>query len=142
MMAFTRALPGGATGEVCVANLHASAGSRNRALAEREVLAAAMRAAEWAAGAPLLFGGDLNLRPAQTTVFDQLAARHELGVPTGPAALDHILVRGLAIREPPAPWPPRRRELEREGRAVRLSDHAPVEALFDHPGEGAPSPPP
>ncbi len=48
-----------------------------------------------------------------------------------PDAIDHLLVRGLETVEPPRPWPPERRELRRDGLALRLSDHAPVEAVFD-----------
>src|ERR671914_596666 len=47
---------------VCVANLHASAGRPAQAAAE--VIAAAEAAVAWSRDAPLVFGGDLNLRPA------------------------------------------------------------------------------
>lgn len=53
-MALTRTVAG-----PCVANLHASA--HDPALASEDVLRAAAAAEEWADGAPLLFGGDLNL---------------------------------------------------------------------------------
>ncbi len=48
-------------GRVCVANLHASAGLP-RAAAD-ELMRAAGQALEWAAGDPLVLGGDFNLRP-------------------------------------------------------------------------------
>ena len=117
--------------ELCIANLHASAGHALRAAAEEEVLTAAERATEWAGATPLVFGGDLNLRPRDTSVYEQLERRFELTGPTAPDALDHLLVVGLAIVNPPAAWPPERREVRLRGLAVRLSDHAPVEAAFE-----------
>ena len=56
-------LPGGA--RVCVANLHASAGPA-RAGERRGGAARPRRRVEWSGGDPLVFGGDLNLRPART----------------------------------------------------------------------------
>lgn len=116
--------------EVCIANLHASAGRALRAEAEAEVLTAATLAAEWAGPAPLVFGGDLNLRPRETTVYETLERDVGLAQPTAPSALDHLLVRGLEILQPPAAWPPERREVCVDRLAVRLSDHPPVEAAF------------
>jgi len=124
--------------ELCIANLHASAGAALRAAAEEEVSRAAGRAVEWAGSAPLVFGGDLNLRPRDTSIYEQLERRLELTRPTNADALDHLLVHGLAIVDPPAAWPPERREVRVRGLAVRLSDHAPVEATF---GEASPAPP-
>ena len=37
----------------------------------------------------------------------------------------------LDVIEPPRPWPPEAREQEWDGLRLRLSDHAPVEALFE-----------
>jgi endonuclease/exonuclease/phosphatase family metal-dependent hydrolase len=114
---------------LCVANLHASAG--DPAAAERDVLAAAARAAEWAAGDPLILGGDLNLRPGQTPgAFRSLEERFGLAPPTAPRALDHLLVRGLEVVEAPAQLPPEEREVEVPEGRIRLSDHAPVAAAF------------
>jgi endonuclease/exonuclease/phosphatase family metal-dependent hydrolase len=130
MMAFTVAEL--ADGEaICISNLHASAGRPLAALAEEEVLAAAERSVEWAAGRPLVLGGDLNLRPAQSGVYELLAERFSLAGPTAPNSLDHLLVRGLTVEMAPTPWPPQRRELQRDGFALRLSDHAPVESVFE-----------
>jgi endonuclease/exonuclease/phosphatase family metal-dependent hydrolase len=124
-MALTRTASG-----VCLANLHASTNAP--ALAGEDVLFAAREASEWAGAEPLLFGGDLNLRPRETPeVFDQLAERFGLGAPTGPDAIDHLLVRDLVVVSPPTQWPPERREVDDGGLAVRLSDHAPVEAVFE-----------
>jgi endonuclease/exonuclease/phosphatase family metal-dependent hydrolase len=121
-MAFTRTAPG-----PCVANLHVSTADPS---AGRELLHAADRAIEWADGAPLILGGDFNIRPDQgAPIFDELRERG-FAQPTAPDAIDHILARGLTIVEPPTRWPPERREVTGEDRAIRLSDHAPVEAAF------------
>ncbi len=123
-MAFTRTASG-----VCFANLHAT--NDRPDLAAEDVLKAARAATEWAGAAPLVFGGDLNLRPAQQPeVFDRLRDEFGLAAPTAPDAIDHILVRTLEVAEQPSRWPAERRELPLEGRALRLSDHAPVEARF------------
>jgi endonuclease/exonuclease/phosphatase family metal-dependent hydrolase len=114
---------------VCVANLHATNDQPD--LAIEDVLSAARAAAEFAGTAPLIFGGDLNLRPAeQPAVFERLREDFGLAAPTAPRAIDHLLTRGLEVLEPPAQWPPERRELPLDGRALRLSDHAPVQARF------------
>jgi len=117
-------------GELCVANLHASAGRPLKAAAEVE--AAAERAVEWAAGAPLVFGGDFNLRPSQGHgVFVSLRDRLALAEPTPSDSIDHLLVRGLVVVDAPRRLPPEERELRRpDGRLLRLSDHAPVEGSF------------
>ncbi len=130
-MAFTRIVDGDGAA-LCVANLHASA--HRPELAIEDVLRAAVAADEWAGEAPLLFGGDLNLRPAESpAVFAELRERFGLAAPTGPRAIDHLLVRGLDVVEPPRQWPPERREVREGGLALRLSDHAPVEARFATP---------
>jgi endonuclease/exonuclease/phosphatase family metal-dependent hydrolase len=123
-------------GSVCVVNLHASAGDRVQA--ERELLRAAEAAIEWAGEAPLLLGGDLNLRPSSSSaLFEQLERRFGLCCPTAADAIDHLLARGLERVKPAAAWPPeaRERELPWKGqtRRLRLSDHAPVSATFAVP---------
>jgi endonuclease/exonuclease/phosphatase family metal-dependent hydrolase len=122
-MAFTRLGDG-----ICVANFHAS--NDNYPLAEEEVRLAAATAAEWAEDAPLVFGGDFNLRPDRSALFTELEERFGLAAPTAPDAIDHMLVRGLDVREGPHRWPAEAREIPWDGLALRLSDHAPVEALF------------
>lgn len=113
---------------LCVANLHASV-ARPAALAE--VRTAAATASAWAGDAPLIFGGDLNLRPrTNPEIFDELRRKHGLTPPAGPDSLDHLLARNLEVAEPPAAWEPARREVPEDGLRVRLSDHAPVEAAF------------
>jgi endonuclease/exonuclease/phosphatase family metal-dependent hydrolase len=115
---------------LCVANLHATAG--RPAQAGTEVLAAAEAAVGWSGHAPLVFGGDLNLRPAgEPGVFELLEERFGLREPTAPDAIDHVLARGLEIAEPPRRLAPERRELtEPDGRRLRLSDHRPIVARF------------
>ena len=124
-MAFTRTASG-----VCVANLHAT--NDRPELASEDVLKAARVAREWAGERPLLFGGDLNLRPAENPeLFERLAGEFGIeGPPTGPRAIDHLLSRRLELRAEPVQLPPERRELPLEGRALRLSDHDIVEARF------------
>src|SRR5207248_8274160 len=71
--------------DVAVANLHASAGAP--IAAAREVLAAAETALELAAGAPLLFGGDPNLRPDRAGApFEQPERRLRLQRPLDAAS--------------------------------------------------------
>jgi endonuclease/exonuclease/phosphatase family metal-dependent hydrolase len=123
-MAFTRTASG-----VCIANLHAT--NDRPPLAAEDVLKAARAATEWAGDAPLVFGGDLNLRPAEDPeVFARLETDFGLTGRTGPEAIDHLLCRGVEVVDPPRAWPPERRELPLDGRALRLSDHAPIEAKF------------
>lgn len=131
-MAFVRAAIGDGRVPLCVANLHAT--NDRPDLAAEDVLRAAAAATEWAGDAPLIFGGDLNLRPQETpTVFAELHERFGLTGPTGPRAIDHLLVRGLEAVDLPQQWPPERREVSETGLALRLSDHAPVEARFATP---------
>ena len=120
-------------GQVCVANLHASAGLPDRAATE--VVSAAEHAIAWSDGIPLVFGGDLNLRPRRNPEpFDELRERLGLAAPTAPDAIDHLLVRGLEVLERPRRLEPERRELtEPDGLRLRLSDHAPVSAAFALP---------
>jgi len=129
VLAFTRVVLAGG-GELCVANTHLSTGPVRRQLAEEELLLAAERSLEWAGAAPLILGGDLNLRPAETPAFDELRHRFAITGATGPRALDHLLTHDLDPVAPPTPWPPERREVRVGGLAVRLSDHSPVEGTF------------
>jgi endonuclease/exonuclease/phosphatase family metal-dependent hydrolase len=123
-MALTRTASG-----LCLANLHAT--NDRPALAAEDVLRAADAATQWAGEAPLLFGGDLNLRPAEDPeVFEQLPRRFGLTAPTGPQAIDHLLARGVELVEPARQLPPEWREVRSGGLALRLSDHAPVEAVY------------
>jgi hypothetical protein len=113
----------------CVANLHVSTKPSS---AERELLDAARRAMEFAGTQPLIFGGDFNVRPKASPVFDQLEERFGLAPHTGPDRLSHLLVRGLEVVDPPAALPPEARDRvdPATGLKIRLSDHNPVIAKF------------
>jgi endonuclease/exonuclease/phosphatase family metal-dependent hydrolase len=123
-MAFTQTANG-----VALSNLHAT--NDQPGLATEDIVRAAAAATEWAGKSPLLFGGDLNLRPGQNPeAFDQLRSRFGLASSTAPQAIDHLLVCGLDVVERPAPWPVEQRELPDRGRRLRLSDHTPIQARF------------
>jgi endonuclease/exonuclease/phosphatase family metal-dependent hydrolase len=122
--------------ELCVANLHATAG--DQAQAEEDLRRGAVLALDFARGRPLVLGGDLNLRSRTSSIFSEIEDRLQLAAPTAPGAIDHLLSRGPEVVEPPHPWPPERREVpfEEAGAGplrLRLSDHAPVEAAFRLP---------
>jgi endonuclease/exonuclease/phosphatase family metal-dependent hydrolase len=125
-MAMTRTAAG-----LHVANLHAT--NDRPQMAAGEVIEAAATATTWAGDAPLIFGGDLNLRPQSSPeAFEQLRERFGLAAPTAPDAIDHLLVRNLRVVEPPTRWPPKRRELPAgDGLALRPSDHTPVAASLE-----------
>jgi endonuclease/exonuclease/phosphatase family metal-dependent hydrolase len=128
-MAFTRIAPDDDGSRLCIANLHAT--NDRPELAADDVLRAATVASEWAGDAPLIFGGDLNLRPGEDPdLFAELRDRFGLDGPTAPDAIDHLLAGGLGVADQPRQWPPQQRELREPGGALRLSDHTPVEARF------------
>jgi endonuclease/exonuclease/phosphatase family metal-dependent hydrolase len=128
-MGFARVAMGDGGEQLCIANLHAT--NDRPDLATGDVVRAAEAATEWAGDSPLLFGGDLNLRPARDpAAFAALRERFGLTGLTQPRAIDHLLTRNLEVVEPPSAWPPERRELSRGGLRLRLSDHAPVQARF------------
>jgi len=112
---------------VVVANLHASGPSP---IAAEDTRMSAEAAVNWAGDDPLVLGGDLNVSPGESGVFDELSRRFGLGPPSGPRSIDHLLARGLGIVEPPTPWPAEAREVEAGDRMLRLSDHPPVHARF------------
>jgi hypothetical protein len=123
--------------EICAANLHACAGAP--AHAEGELRKAARTAVGWAGETPLLFGGDFNLRPRSSKVFEELERHYGLTGATAPDAIDHLLSRGFERVRPAAKWPDERRELEvswRSGkRKIRLSDHAPIDGVLGTPSD-------
>ena len=135
-MVWARVVAGDA--ELAVANVHLN---KAPAAAATEALAAAQAAIAWAGGKPLVLGGDLNLSPTLSPEpFRLLAERHGLAPPTPGGAIDHLLVRGLEVVDPPAPLAPGWRELPEPDppagerpRLVRLSDHDPVAATFALP---------
>jgi endonuclease/exonuclease/phosphatase family metal-dependent hydrolase len=87
-----------------VTNLHAQAHAERRAQADLDLAAEATTL--WAAGAPTVLGGDLNLRGTPTAFGYRHLAGH---------GVDHVLGHGLIV-------PERGRTLDRGD----LSDHAPV----------------
>lgn len=114
---------------LCVANMHVSTKPSS---AESELISAAERASEFAGTEPLIFGGDFNVRPRDSGVFDELGRRFALAPPTAPERLSHLLVRGLEVEGHPAAWPPEARDITdpETGLKIRLSDHNPVIARF------------
>jgi endonuclease/exonuclease/phosphatase (EEP) superfamily protein YafD len=128
VMALTRLESG-----LCVANVHVSTKPSS---AERELLDAADRATAFAGSSPLIFGGDFNVRPRASHVFDQLDDRYGLAPRTAPDRLSHLLVRGLEVVEHPVALPPEARDVldERTGLRIRLSDHHPVIGTFSGVG--------
>jgi endonuclease/exonuclease/phosphatase family metal-dependent hydrolase len=112
-----------------VASAHLSVPATGRSA--DEALRAARHAVDWSSGAPLILGGDLNLRAAtDPATFEVLEDRFGLEGATAPKALDHLLARGLEVLRGPEAMSPATREVPRDGLAVRLSDHAPVAATF------------
>lgn len=122
------ALPGG--GELAVAAMHLSVSSTGRGPAEAE--SAAELAVRFSHGRPLLFGGDLNLRPAEhAELFGRLRKRFGLAPATSGRSIDHLLGRDLDVLSHPRALASSSREMPAEpGRVMRLSDHAPVAARF------------
>jgi len=114
---------------LCLANLHVSTKPSS---AERELLDAAERAIAFAGSGPLLFGGDFNVRPKASAVFDQLEERYGLAPRTAPDRLSHLVVRGLDVIDHPEALPPEARDVvdTSTGRLIRLSDHNPVIGRF------------
>ncbi len=113
-----------------VACMHLSVPSTGQGRAE--VSHAAALTTGWAGRDPLVFGGDLNLRPAaHRAAFDDLRDHFGLAAPTGPRAIDHLLARSLDVVARPTALPAAEREVPGPGGlAIRLSDHAPVVATF------------
>ncbi|MFL5894992.1 MAG: endonuclease/exonuclease/phosphatase family protein [Thermoleophilaceae bacterium] len=107
---------------LCVGTLHASA--HRPARAAREVERAARTALVWSAGAPLVLGGDFNVRPGdEPWLFERLSRGYGFSGPTAPRAIDHLLARRLDVAEAP-------HALAREAGGRVLSDHAPLAARF------------
>jgi endonuclease/exonuclease/phosphatase family metal-dependent hydrolase len=90
-------------GGAWVVNLHATVHSDRRA--RLDIAAARAVALDWAAGAPVVLGGDLNVRDPDVPGFTLAAGR----------GVDFVWARGLPVTSAPA-------VLERGV----LSDHAPV----------------
>jgi endonuclease/exonuclease/phosphatase family metal-dependent hydrolase len=99
------------------ANLHATV--HDDAGARADIAAAREAVLEWAGGAPVVLGGDLNVRSVTVDGFTH----------AGGHVVDHVFVRGLRPGGPP-------RTLKRG----TLSDHAPVliEVVPEDAGPDAP----
>jgi endonuclease/exonuclease/phosphatase family metal-dependent hydrolase len=124
-------LEDGAGQVVCVVSMHATAeGDHTRAA--HELLRVAGLCVEWEPDAPLVLGGDMNLRPREHPwAFAELRARYGLAPATADDAVDHVLGRGVEIVLPPRRFRAEERDVVRaDGARVRLSDHAPVEVRF------------
>ncbi len=116
----------------CIANVHVSTKPSS---AEQELLDAAQRAIEFAGEAPVLLGGDFNVRPKASGIFDQLEEGFGLAPRTAPDRLSHLLVRGMEVVERPTAWPPEARDVvdPKTGKKIRLADHNPVIGTFAFP---------
>jgi endonuclease/exonuclease/phosphatase family metal-dependent hydrolase len=99
----------------CVANVHASA---RPPLAEAEVEDLWRRALRFANGAPLVLGGDLNLRSPRTSRTGDANVVHAAA-----RDVDHIFAIGLTPSAP-AEWLDRATPLDESW--VQLSDHIPL----------------
>lgn len=96
---------------IWVANLHATV--HDDAAAERDGSLAASTALGWAAGAPLVLGGDLNVRRPAPAGLEH----------AGGNDVDHVFVSGLRVDGTPT-------VLDRG----RLSDHAPAAVAVEWDG--------
>jgi endonuclease/exonuclease/phosphatase (EEP) superfamily protein YafD len=106
-----------------VANLHATNYRPDHRLADVELLRAASFADSAAApDESVALGGDFNVTVVSSPTLRQLSTS-EWGFSAAGPGVDHLLIRGLAVVEPEARWPPERRRHE----GVLLSDHAPVD---------------
>ena len=123
---------------LCVANLHAT--NDRPELATEDVLRAARgRDRAGPATRRCSSAATSTCGPAENpAVFEELRERFGLAAPDR-ARRDRPPARraGSTVVEPPHPWPPERRELREDGLALRLSDHAPVEARFATPDRGS-----
>jgi endonuclease/exonuclease/phosphatase family metal-dependent hydrolase len=99
---------------ICVVNLH---GSTRVELAEAELRNVWDESLEWAAGDPLIVGGDLNLR-------DPSAPRQDI-VQLASLGVDHIFASGL---QPAGESLLLDRHVTVGGQPVELSDHTPLVA--------------
>jgi endonuclease/exonuclease/phosphatase family metal-dependent hydrolase len=104
----------------CVVNFHAST---RRARAEQELARLWEHALAWAATAPLIVGGDLNLRePRAPGVEIEHVAAHEV---------DHLFARGFGRADESSEL--LARQIVRRSRRADLSDHAPLRVQVGAP---------
>jgi endonuclease/exonuclease/phosphatase family metal-dependent hydrolase len=113
----------GADQTLVVGNLHATGYSRDRRLADAELLRAAVFVDGLASPQePVVLGGDFNLSLRTSRTLAELMTSEWGFSGATPRGIDHVLVRGLRAGEARV-WPAEWREYD--GRL--LSDHAPVE---------------
>ena len=106
-----------------VGNLHATANSLDKRLADAELLRAATFVDGMASPQePVLLCGDFNLSVRRSRTLAELMTDEWGFSGASPIGIDHVLVRGLPAGAPNV-WPADRRL--RDGRL--LSDHTPVE---------------
>ena len=121
----------GSTRGLCVANLHASTTPP-----ARRGGAAPRRRGGGRLGRRRPADPGRRLQPAPSPdapLFEELArAASASARPTGPDSIDHLLARGLEIVDPPTRLAARGARGALRGPAMRLSDHAPVEAPVRH----------
>ena len=111
--------------EFVVGNVHLDSGD-NRAQVER----AGFLLERFARGAPMILLGDVNATARSAGVRSLVARGWIEDVADDGLRIDHIFVRGFDVEEPATPWDPRRREIVTDGQLpIRLSDHAPVDAV-------------
>jgi endonuclease/exonuclease/phosphatase family metal-dependent hydrolase len=117
-------------GGLTAATLHATAHDPDAAA--RDVERAARAACAWSGDAPLVFGGDLNLRMVERPdAFERLHSELGLRGARPGREIDHLLVRGLETKDEPEALTAERRDVrDSGGRFVRLSDHTPVVATY------------
>ncbi len=109
--------------EFVVGNLHVDAHDP-----DPQIEAASWALEQYARGAPMVLGGDLNVR-AGSTALRRLRARGWLEKPVA-EGVDHLYVRGMTMEGAVKRWPPGRRDLAQAGGLpLRLSDHSPVEVV-------------
>jgi endonuclease/exonuclease/phosphatase family metal-dependent hydrolase len=106
---------------VCVVNFHAST---KTALAQDELGRLCVKALAWAAEAPLILGGDLNLRAPRVPEAELIrVARRDV---------DHLFTRGLKATT-------EAEQLDRAvalgAKALELSDHVPLAVSVSQPRE-------
>ena len=114
-----------------VFNVHASTGLER---APEDVIRAAALATRDAPGRPIIFGGDLNVRPRSAPeLFERIAGEYGLRLPGGadPASIDQVLSgQSLVGTVEELRSNPREFTDEETGLVARLSDHEPVMVRF------------
>jgi endonuclease/exonuclease/phosphatase family metal-dependent hydrolase len=110
--------------ELVIGNVHTDGGDEAGPQIER----AGWVMEQFARGAPMVMGGDLNAGPGSAALH-RLAGRG-WSESSGDVGIDHLLSRDLEVEWPSTRWLAERRDLRLgSGPPVRLSDHDPVDAV-------------